>query len=141
MDKVAMLTKSTQQDKSRAIYFKTIQPTDIDKPPSNRHIGALKLIYYYTKEHSVANSPQSIKRARQMVKRRIHNMAQRSEMRTYIKNTLNAIASGDIEKAKANFASMTKNLDTLARRGTIHPNKAARLKSRMNKKLKTAVNA
>ena len=86
----------------------------------------------------MANSPQSIKRARQMVKRRMHHMAQRSEMRTYIKNTLTAIAKGEIEQAKQSFTIMTKNLDTLARRGTIHPNKAARLKSRINKKLKEA---
>jgi small subunit ribosomal protein S20 len=43
----------------------------------------------------VANSKQSAKRARQGEKRRQHNVALRSSMRTAIKSVLKAVAEGD----------------------------------------------
>ena len=83
----------------------------------------------------MANSPQAIKRARQNQKRNLHNASQHSETRSALKNTLKAIEKGSKEEAKTFFNRAVILLDRLAARNIIHPNKAARLKSRLNKKL------
>jgi len=49
----------------------------------------------------LANSKQATKRARQNVKRRAHNMALRSKVRTYIKKVTMAIDAGDKSAATA----------------------------------------
>lgn len=84
----------------------------------------------------MANSAQARKRARQAVKHRTHNMALRSRMRTYVKRTRAAIASGDKEKATAAFREVQSVLDSSVGKGLIHANKAARQKSRMNAQIK-----
>jgi small subunit ribosomal protein S20 len=89
----------------------------------------------------VANSPQAIKRARQNDKRRLHNNAMRSDMRTHIKKTLKLIASGEKDAAYAEYKTMTSSLDRLAGKNIVAPNKAARLKSRINTRLKAAFSA
>lgn len=89
----------------------------------------------------MANSPQAKKRARQAQKRRLHNDSLESEMNTYIKQVRTAIAANDLEKAKASFAKATQKIDRLAGNRVIHPNRASRLKSRLNaaiKQIKTA---
>lgn len=84
----------------------------------------------------MANSPQAEKRARQAEKRRQHNAARRSMMRTYIKKVIKAIRSGD--KAAASEALQTAQpvIDRMANKGLIHKNKAARHKSRLNAHIK-----
>jgi small subunit ribosomal protein S20 len=84
----------------------------------------------------LANSPQAIKRARQSEQRRQHNASRRSAMRTYVKNTLKAIAAGDKEAAMAAFKLAVPFLDRAAGKGLIHANKAARHKSRINARIK-----
>jgi small subunit ribosomal protein S20 len=84
----------------------------------------------------VANSPQARKRARQALKRRLHNLSQKSEMRTALKKVLKAVENKDLEAARASFKVATKEIDTLAGRNVIHTNKADRLKSRLNAKVK-----
>ena len=51
----------------------------------------------------MANSKQAKKRIVQAEQNRIHNVARRSMMRTYLKKTANAIEKGDVEAAKENF--------------------------------------
>jgi len=80
----------------------------------------------------LANSAQAKKRARQAEKHRQHNSSARSMMRTYIKNTISAIESGDKSAAEAAYKTATPIIDRLARKGLIHMNKAARYKSRLN---------
>ena len=84
----------------------------------------------------MANSPQARKRARQNATRRLRNMSQRAAMRTYIKNFQKAVEQKDLEKAQEAFRTACSRIDRLARKGLQHKNKAARLKSRMNAKLK-----
>lgn len=83
----------------------------------------------------MANSPQAIKRARQAQKRSLQHTSQRSEARTAIKNILKALKDGKKEDAAKAYKTAVKTLDKIAGRGLIHPNKAARLKSRLNKKI------
>lgn len=87
-------------------------------------------------EIQLANSPQALKRARQAEQRRQHNASRRSTMRTYVKNTLKAIAAGDKEAAMAAYQLAVPFLDRAAGTGLIHANKAARHKSRINARIK-----
>lgn len=84
----------------------------------------------------MANSAQATKRARQQEKRRQHNVAMRSDMRTAVKKTLAAIDSGDQAAANAAFRVAQSKLDGMARKGIITKNKAARSKSRINARIK-----
>lgn len=84
----------------------------------------------------MANIKSAIKRARQSEKRRQHNASARSYYRTYVKKVIKAIASGNQEEARAAFAQAQPVLDKAAGKGIIHKNKAARLKSRLNARVK-----
>ena len=81
----------------------------------------------------MANSAQARKRARQAEGRRQRNAAQRSEMRTSVKKVGYAISAEDKDTAAAALKAAGPALDHAAGKGLIHKNKAARLKSRMNK--------
>ena len=84
----------------------------------------------------MANSPQARKRARQAEKRRQHNAAMRSMVRTYLKKVNAAFASGDQGAAQEAYKTATSVLDKATRKGKFHANKAARHKSRLNAKIK-----
>ena len=86
----------------------------------------------------LANTSQAAKRARQAVLRRARNMSQRSSMRTSIKSFLKSLDAEDTEKANQNYRGAVGQIDRAVRKGLEHRNKAARLKSRLNKRLKTA---
>ena len=84
----------------------------------------------------MANTAQAKKRARQNEKARKHNASLRSMGRTYLKKVVNAIASGNLEAAKAAYEAAIPVNDRIADKGLIHKNKAARHKSRLNSKIK-----
>ena len=84
----------------------------------------------------MANSPQARKRARQNNVNRTQNHSQRSMMRTYIKGVYAAIESNDKEKAQSAFQSAVSVIDRASKCGLHHKNKSARLKSRMNARIK-----
>lgn len=80
----------------------------------------------------MANSKQATKRARQAVKRRGHNMALRSRMRTMMKRVRKAIADGDAGTATEHYKAAVPMIDTMVNKGVLHRNTAARHKSRLN---------
>ncbi|MBF0471109.1 MAG: 30S ribosomal protein S20 [Gammaproteobacteria bacterium] len=84
----------------------------------------------------MANSAQAKKRARQAEKSRIHNGAQRSTLRTSMKNVLKAIDTGDREAATAAYGIAVPRIDKSVNKGLIHRNSAARYKSRLNARLR-----
>ncbi|MEM7359310.1 MAG: 30S ribosomal protein S20 [Pseudomonadota bacterium] len=84
----------------------------------------------------MANSPQARKRAKQNSVRRLANHSQRSAVRTAIKKLDAAIAAGDKEAAKAAFEKSMSMIDRATVKGLHHKNRAARLKSRLNKRVK-----
>jgi small subunit ribosomal protein S20 len=84
----------------------------------------------------VANIKSAIKRARQNVKLRQHNASARSMFRTYIKNVLKAVESGNQEDARVAYTKAQPVIDKAASKGLIHKNKAARIKSRLVARLK-----
>jgi small subunit ribosomal protein S20 len=81
----------------------------------------------------VANIKSAAKRARQAERRRQHNVGLRSRMRTAIKKVLKAINAGDAEAAAERYREAVPEIDTMAGKGLIHANKAARHKNRLNK--------
>ena len=85
----------------------------------------------------MANSAQAKKRARQTEKRRMHNAGLRSKLRTNIKNVVKAIGTGDATAAKSAYDSAVPVIDSMARKGLIHKNKAARHKSRLNTQIRS----
>ncbi|WP_445115963.1 30S ribosomal protein S20 [Acinetobacter sp. WZC-1] len=84
----------------------------------------------------MANSAQAKKRARQNVKARKHNASLRSMVRTYIKRTVAAIATGEHAAAAEAYKKAVPVIDRMADKGIIHKNKAARHKSRLNAQIK-----
>ena len=84
----------------------------------------------------MANSAQAKKRVRQAEKRRQRNVSRRSMLRTHIKKTLRAITSGDKQKAEEAFKTAQPIIDSMAGKGMIHKNKAARHKSRINARIR-----
>lgn len=84
----------------------------------------------------MANHRSAIKRFRQSEKRRIHNRIFRTRVRTLVKKARTEIYNGsDLETARAATKIAVRDLDMAASRGTIHPNNAARRKSRLMKQL------
>ncbi|HEX7719071.1 MAG TPA: 30S ribosomal protein S20 [Woeseiaceae bacterium] len=84
----------------------------------------------------MANIKSARKRARQSEKTRLHNMGMRSKMRTQIKNVVKAIEKGDKEAASEAYKSAVPVIDSMINKGIISANKAARHKSRLNKRIK-----
>ena len=84
----------------------------------------------------MANSPQAKKRARQSDKARTRNASQRSMVRTYIKKVVAAIEAGEHKVALEAFQAVSPVIDRFADKGILHKNKAARIKSRLNAKVK-----
>ena len=84
----------------------------------------------------MANSKQARKRARQAETRRQHNASQRSVVRTYVKRVIKAVQSGDHAAAMAEFRVAQPILDRMADKDVIAKKKAARLKRRLNARIK-----
>ncbi len=84
----------------------------------------------------MANIKSAQKRARQAEKTRKHNMGLRSRVRTKIKNVIKACESGDREAAQAAYREAVPVIDTMVNKGIVNKNKAARHKSRLNKRIK-----
>jgi small subunit ribosomal protein S20 len=83
----------------------------------------------------LANTSQARKRVRQAQKARIRNASQKSNFRTSIKKVLKSLTEKNKDQSNANFKEATSVIDKLVMKGLIHKNKAARHKSRLNKKI------
>lgn len=84
----------------------------------------------------MANTAQARKRVRQAERSRQRNASQRSMLRTYVKRVFAALNGGDKEGATNALRQATPVLDSMARKGLIHKNKAARYKSRLNTRIR-----
>ena len=85
----------------------------------------------------MANSKSAEKRARQNKSRYELKHAQRSVVRTAMKNENKAVEAKDSKLGDV-FKNTQSIVDNMANKGVIHKNKAARIKSRLNKKVKSA---
>ena len=84
----------------------------------------------------MANIKSAIKRARQTIKRRQHNVSARSMYRTFVKNVIKAVEAGDKETARAAYAKAQPIIDKAVSKGLIHINKGSRIKSRLSARIK-----
>ncbi len=87
----------------------------------------------------MANTKSALKRIRSSARKRLRNRMVRSRARTYTKNALEAIASGQPDLAVATTRQAISMLDRAAAKGVIHRNNAARRKSRLMKRLNAAL--
>ena len=71
-------------------------------------------------------------------RRRLRNRSIRSVVKTHITKTERLIFSGELEAAQGAVVAAISSLDRAAEKGVIHPNNAARRKSRLMKKLNEA---
>ncbi|MCM2132205.1 30S ribosomal protein S20 [Larsenimonas rhizosphaerae] len=84
----------------------------------------------------MANTKQARKRARQAEQRRQHNASQRSMVRTHVKRVIKAIQAGDHAQAMTEFNQAQPVIDRIADKDSFSKKKAARIKSRLNKRIK-----
>ena len=82
-------------------------------------------------EFQLANTASAIKRVRSNNRKRVRNKINRSSTRTAVRLAREATP----EEAKAATLAAIAALDRAAQKGVIHPNNAARRKSRLMKKL------
>jgi ribosomal protein S20 len=86
-----------------------------------------------------ARTPQSLKRVRQSGRRNAILQPRRSAARTEVKDALLAATSGDVEATRTALAEAASALDKAAKVGAIHPNNAARRKSRLMRRANAAL--
>ncbi|WNK20596.1 30S ribosomal protein S20 [Halomonas piscis] len=84
----------------------------------------------------MANSKQARKRALQAEKRRALRSSQRTMVRTYVKRVLKAVETGDHARSMEEFQKAQPIIDRIADKDALSKKKAARLKSRLNKRVK-----
>lgn len=78
---------------------------------------------------------------RQSIRRRIRNRAVKSAVKTALKKAGDTIAAGDPDASREAVRSAISVLDRAAQKNVIHPNNAARRKSRLLLKFNAAVAA
>jgi small subunit ribosomal protein S20 len=85
-----------------------------------------------------ARTPSALKRARQALRRRAVNRRTRSEAKTLVIQAANVAGGRSEGDAAAAVAAAVSALDKAAEKGIIHPNNAARRKSRLMAKVNAA---
>jgi small subunit ribosomal protein S20 len=83
----------------------------------------------------VANIKSQLKRIKTNEKARERNKAVKSELKTAIRSTREAVVAGDKDKAAAALALASKKLDKAVSKGVIHKNQAANRKSAIAKQV------
>ena len=83
----------------------------------------------------MAHSLSAKKRIRQNAKRRVINRARKSVVKTQVKHLETALEAGDTGKAKDQLKDLTRKLDQFSTTSTMHKNTAARIKSRMTRRV------
>lgn len=82
----------------------------------------------------MANTKTALKQWRVSLKRRAHNRPMRAAVRTYVTKARTLVAHG-AEDAEAAVLRAISELDRAASKKLLHPNAAARRKSRLMKRL------
>jgi len=79
----------------------------------------------------MANTKSAEKRIRQNAKERERNRTHRSRLRTAVKRLRATVEGGEGAKAKELLPETLRTIDSIAQKGVIHKNTAARTKSRL----------
>ncbi|GAB3805236.1 30S ribosomal protein S20 [Humibacter antri] len=83
----------------------------------------------------MANIKSQLKRIKTNEKARERNKAVKSELKTAVRSTREAVAAGDKDRAAAALAQASKKLDKAVSKGVIHKNQAANRKSAIAKQV------
>lgn len=84
------------------------------------------------------NSRSAKKRLRQNEVCRNRNRATKSALRSQLRIVREAVKAGEIEKAEQEYVQAARRLDRAGAQNLIHPNAAARTKSRLQKLIRLA---
>ena len=85
------------------------------------------------------SSPSATKRLKQSNKRRLHNRITKKIIKTLTKRTMAAVVEKNFEQAESDFRATVAKIDKAGVRRVLHPNTAARRKSRLAREYKAAV--
>ncbi|UJP10881.1 30S ribosomal protein S20 [Microbacterium sp. KUDC0406] len=77
----------------------------------------------------MANIKSQIKRNKTNLKAQERNKAVKSELKTWVRKTREAVAAGDKEAAEAALATASVKLDKAVSKGVVHKNQAKNRKS------------
>ena len=86
----------------------------------------------------MAHTKSAKKRVRQNERQRLHNRGLKGRMRTAVKAVEKAAGASDPATAGAALRAASAELDRAGRKRLVHPNAAARKKSRLAKRLAKA---
>jgi len=80
----------------------------------------------------MANHPSALKQQRRNEKKRLINRANRTKMKSKIKQLRKKAAAGQQEEIQKLYPQVVATIDKTIRKGTIHKNTGARYKSRLS---------
>lgn len=83
------------------------------------------------------HSASAKKRHRQNLRDRERNRQAKSVIKTSVRKVLEAVSAGDASLARERLQGATKTADKAAAKGTIHKNRAARIKSRLSARVRS----
>jgi small subunit ribosomal protein S20 len=86
----------------------------------------------------MANTKSALKRVRQTKRRTERNRADKSRVKTLRRKLQDAVNAGDQQAAATSLSEFSSAVDKAAKRGVIHKNKAANLKSKAAHRLAAA---
>lgn len=86
----------------------------------------------------MAQSVSAKKRIRQNERRQEVNKARKTRVKTEVRKVREAVHDGDVEGAQTKLKEASRVIDQIASKGTLHKNKASRLKSRLAKRVNSA---
>ncbi len=85
------------------------------------------------------SSPSAIKRLKQSIKRRMHNRITKKIIKTLTKRTMASVAAKEFEKAESDYRATVSKIDKAGVRRVLHPNTAARRKSKLTRDFTVAL--
>jgi small subunit ribosomal protein S20 len=85
----------------------------------------------------MATTVSSKKRIRQNKTHNLRNKARKSAARSQTKKVLAAVEKGDKDAARKELDKAYRLIDKCGKHGTVHPNKAANMKSGLARKVKS----
>lgn len=77
------------------------------------------------------STPSAAKRLRQSAKRRMHNRIAKKIIKTSSRKALETVAENDLPKAEEAYRAAVAKIDKAGARRILHPNTAARRKSKL----------
>ena len=83
----------------------------------------------------MANIKSQKKRILTNEKRHVRNQSVKSELKTLVRHTREAVEAGDKEKALAALRVASRKLDVAVSKGVIHKNQAANRKSKLARRV------